>query len=692
MKLNQLKVNSNLIFRGRKYIILDIDPPKITMKRYDTDGAVIDIDFVDVVTDASFLPSKKMIEHIEEDKKVYASLIDSLSENEREKVSKRLEIIRPLLVFDRVKTNEFNAFYEFNEYHKELLKHEENIQNVTKETIIERIASKHSISSRTVKRYYSSYSGAAINNAVGEEGLISKAGDGYRHRSDNKILDICHPKHPEMILQTLNVRIHAEYIPIIKEVIEKEYLTIKKSSKKAIYDLIAIKCVQKDIKPPYAITIYKMLDRISDKLIERMRLGKVSAQKYEDISRGYANTEALYPLHIVEIDHTQLDIDVIDEAAPLVKGRPYITLGIDVYSRMVWCMHISFDPPSANKVRKAIEHGVLLKRTKERFNTTNEWPVFGIPDTFVFDNGSEFKNYKIKRLIEEDLKSHTRFRPIATPRYGGTIERLIGTLNSSIIHRMRGTRKSNIMDLGEYNPEENALLTLRDLEALLVTYITDIYHYEEHRGLPLDQSSPISRFIEGLKVRGYPDFIAEEDESNFKMKLLPTMMKPYTRDGIRHENRLYRSTNLNSLIDKREKKYLVKYDMDDISKVHLKHPETNEYIEVPCHNPSADTVVGMKASTFELLRKKLKEDGKILRSQFATDEQIQQEKANYQRKLQDSYKKSRRVRIEAERNGFQVKLERPSENQTYNKNKNMTYEEILNMALEEERRAKGDYE
>jgi hypothetical protein len=41
------------------------------------------------------------------------------------------------------------------------------------------------------------------------------------------------------------------------------------------------------------------------------------------------------PLDLVQIDHTKLDIIVVDDEQRLPIGRPWITLAIDVYSRMV---------------------------------------------------------------------------------------------------------------------------------------------------------------------------------------------------------------------------------------------------------------------------------------------------------------------------------------------------------------------
>lgn len=100
---------------------------------------------------------------------------------------------------------------------------------------------------------------------------------------------------------------------------------------------------------------------------------------------------AKYPLQVVEIEHVLLDIDVIDSRTGTALGRPWLTLGIDVFSRRICCMHLSFEPPSGNTLLCAVENGVFPKDSKGRFRTTNEWEVHGVPDILSVDNGLPFR-------------------------------------------------------------------------------------------------------------------------------------------------------------------------------------------------------------------------------------------------------------------------------------------------------------
>jgi putative transposase len=678
VKFNELKLGSTLDYYGRKYTIIEIDPPNIVMKRIEGDGESICVDYFQLISDPAFHVGKHLLKRIDNNISKYRSILDILPEEKREKVSERLNTIRPIIVLEKAKSDITYA-YEFVEQYNDLLEENENLYKLTQFKLLERISLKSGISTRTIKRYLSSYKEAEHEyQQHGEEGLITKAGMGYIYRKDNKQLEIRHPKRPEIILDVLDLRIDEIYIPIIKNVIENQYLLVKKITKKATYDYIKINCTAKNIEPPKEITIYKLLDRIDEQVKAKMRDGKIGEEKFRAVDRGFSDEEALYPLHIVEIDHTELDIDVLDDRSFYNLGRPWITLGIDVFSRMVWCMYISFEPPSANRVRKTLQHGLFMKKSKERFNTRNEWCIHGIPSTIMLDNGPEFKSVEVKRMINETMHSNVRYRPVKTPRYGGTIERLFGTINSKLIHRLDGTRKSSPKDLGDYDPDKEAALTLSNLEEILTRYITDIYHYEVHKGLPLDSDRPIVRYFDGLKKVGLPEFIAEEDEKFYRIELLPTTMKPYTRDGIRLDNRMYSSAELSYLISDRNTKYKIKYDIDDISYIYLLPPGSDEYIKVYASYPSADSLEGMNSYTYNLIRRKKKEEGKLKANMIPGTKLLEEGKVDLQTDINKMYKKNRRVRQKVNRMNIDI----IDMNATLNKGKEVkpTIDDLFNAA------------
>ncbi|UTI40913.1 hypothetical protein [Niallia sp. RD1] len=300
-------------------------------------------------------------------------------------------------------------------------------------------------------------------------------------RPDEKAIELCHPKKADLVLAVIYTRLDKAYVPIIKEAIEKHYLNKRKITVQNLTKIIEMLCYDNNLETLDYITVLSIKNRINPRIKQLMRNGIDALKDYLETSRGFSNQFAKAPLRVVEIDHTKLDIDIIDMKSGVNLGRPWITLGIDIFTRMIWCLHISIDEPSANKVMKAIQLGIFFKRIKSKYNTINEWEISGIPRIFYFDNGTEFDNIHVKRMINETLESQVMYRPIATPRYGGVIERIFGTINKQFIHSLSGNRKSNPQELGDYDAETEAIFSLEDITELLITYIVDVYHHKGKR-------------------------------------------------------------------------------------------------------------------------------------------------------------------------------------------------------------------
>lgn len=224
-------------------------------------------------------------------------------------------------------------------------------------------------------------------------------------------------------------------------------------------------------------------------------------------------------------------------------------------------------------------------------------------------------------------------------------------------------------------------MSLENVKEILTKYITDIYHFQKHEGLPIDCNSPMARFHEGLKKSGLPDFIEPEDEDLFKVSLLPSVFKPYTRDGIRIDNRIYRSNSLSHLIDKREVKYIVKYDIDDISYIYIKPPNEDNYVRVNIVSPPYESVQGMNAYTFKLLLKHLKDKGELRRNKIATGEQILQAKAALHKDIEKMYKTNRRTRQQMERMEWEVEVTNINQKEIVNRKNEITYEQLMANAI-----------
>ena len=66
-----------------------------------------------------------------------------------------------------------------------------------------------------------------------------------------------------------------------------------------------------------------------------------------------------HPMDLLQIDHTPVDIVVVDQHKRLPIGRPWLTLAIDVRTRMVAGFHVSLWSPSTISVSLALSQAVL---------------------------------------------------------------------------------------------------------------------------------------------------------------------------------------------------------------------------------------------------------------------------------------------------------------------------------------------
>src|ERR1700735_2265810 len=66
-------------------------------------------------------------------------------------------------------------------------------------------------------------------------------------------------------------------------------------------------------------------------------------------------------LEIVQMDHTLVDIMVVDEVLRQSMGRPWITVAFDIATRIVLGFALRLEPPSATSVGLALAMACLPK-------------------------------------------------------------------------------------------------------------------------------------------------------------------------------------------------------------------------------------------------------------------------------------------------------------------------------------------
>ncbi|MCY1740943.1 transposase family protein [Ensifer sp. SL37] len=282
---------------------------------------------------------------------------------------------------------------------------------------------------------------------------------------------------------------------------------------------------------------------------------------------------------MLQIDHTPVDIILVDETFRQPLGRPYLTVAIDVYSRCIAGFLLSFDPPSATSVGLCIAHAASAKDSYLRALgiDDHEWPVSGIPGGLYVDNAAEFHSEALTRGCEQHGIA-LNYRPVATPHYGGIVERLIGTL-MQMIHEVAGTTFSNPAERGDYDSDGQACMTLAELEQWMALAIVGRYHDDLHGGL---LEPPIARWRRGVSVIGAPRSITQSQA--FLVDFLPVLRRRVTREGFRLDHISYFSNALHPWIAERDRLglFMIRRDPRDLSRIFALDQAGQFYVEVPC--------------------------------------------------------------------------------------------------------------
>lgn len=320
-------------------------------------------------------------------------------------------------------------------------------------------------------------------------------------------------------------RLTTEVEEVITGAIEEVYLTRQRPSVRHLVREVEQRCRKLALPAPSRKAIQKRVNaRAASEIIIRREGHKAARDRFAPVTGAL---EAPSPLHLVQIDHTLVDVVVVDSVTRTPIQRPWLTLAIDVCSRCVMGFHLSLEAPSATSVALCIAHAALPKDDwLAARGIEGTWPACCIPRRLHLDNGREFHSEALRRGCEQNGIT-VNYRPVRTPHYGGHIERLIGTMMGKV-HLLPGTTFSNVQAKGDWDPEKTASLTLAELEQWLATAIVGLYHQETHRGLG---TTPLAAWERSVSQ----DILASRrvtDPKRFLIDFLPIARPRATRGGV----------------------------------------------------------------------------------------------------------------------------------------------------------------
>jgi putative transposase len=343
-----------------------------------------------------------------------------------------------------------------------------------------------------------------------------------------------------------------------------------------VYPTVIRDCVARGLSRPSRATVARRLAVLRR---DAANFAPDVAAKLRDRTRLVKSSYTVeHALAVVQVDHTVADVFIVDPVSRCCIGRPTLTVAIDVSTRCVLGMCLALEAPSSLLVALCLENAVGPKEAwLKGLGAHVEWPVFGTPHALHVDNGREFHSAAFRRGC--DLNGiEIIYRPPGTPRYGGHVERLIGTLMRRV-RLLPGNSFSDLLGARPGRAESRATLTLSELGGFLVQDI-ERYHRHTHRAL---RQSPLAAW-ERHWAREQTEPRMPCDLVRFRLDFLPLQRRVVGREGIELFGLKYSCEELAPEVHLGARR-VVRFDPRDVSRVYLERPRAQPLL-VPLRDRS----------------------------------------------------------------------------------------------------------
>jgi len=379
-------------------------------------------------------------------------------------------------------------------------------------------------------------------------------------------------------------------------------------------------------RPSYETLRMEIRSSESFEFVESKFGVKEARRRYSAVGEGM---RADRPLDIVMVDATVVDtLLVYDDDQKTVLGRPTLTIGIDVCTRMIVGFFISFEPPSIYSVMNCIKD--ILSPKSDRFSGPPQHSrslayVFGKPFLIVVDNGLENVGSSFQDSMR-DLNMNVEWAPVKTPTYKAIVERFFDTLNKNVFHKIGGAVPYGVKEMRdrEIDPTKSACMTLQSLRDVVNQFIAEIYQMQMHNGIGM---APRLKWNELSKRNGIDiieDLSAIDDACRYVKEAVLTR-KGIETEGLVFNDQVTTSVLLKELMPlaprgrKRRAansvRVKIKFDPSDISSVRVWNGVSGQYVRLP--NTQSAYAAGTSLGLHRILKKKAIEEQQAF---FSDDE------------------------------------------------------------------------
>lgn len=310
------------------------------------------------------------------------------------------------------------------------------------------------------------------------------------------------------------------------------------------------------------------------------RYGREYARRHLKVSKGALPSE--YPLDVVEIDHTPMNLFVIDDLSFLPLGRPTMTAIKDRYSGVLLGMYISFHGGGLASISGAIKHSLTAHRLAFDLwsDLEHQWPAYGLGSIYSSDRGADYFSQRYRAMIF-DLGANYEYCEVRTPWLKGSIERFFLTLEQNFFETMPGKTFSSLAQRKDYDPAKHAVIRFSTLIYLIHKWAVDYHNVTPHSR---KMATPLELWQEGIGIAP-PPMPASVDKLNI---ILGDRRQGMIRnEGIQFQGLHYSDDTLQEMANRFGKGVKVDFVIspDNLGHIHVKDPGTHEYVRINVTRP-----------------------------------------------------------------------------------------------------------
>lgn len=340
-------------------------------------------------------------------------------------------------------------------------------------------------------------------------------------------------------------------------------------------------------------TVRRIVNETSPFDRDRARLGQAAARaKWRFSKPGKYVTR---PLERVELDHTLLDLWVIDDDFGIPLGRPTLTLLTCSYSGYIVGFYVSFEGESLARIVQSIKIAIQPKDTLTAgANLVNRWLGEGLWETLLVDNAVACHSTQFL-CIGAELCMDIEFCPVRMPWFKPVVERTIGELTRQLPAQGRPQKPGRHPD--PINPASTACITFNDLCAGILRWVVDVHPFEQNHS---KRDCPYNLFKNGLEMCPAPTLV----DSFVGLDILAGVSRTKTVDhnGIVNSWIRYTDDDLRQIQRDTGTKFKanIKFNPNDLGHIFVQHPREKRWLSVPAKD--YEYAKGLSLTQHKLIR------------------------------------------------------------------------------------------